>query len=286
MPHMAFGFWELNDEECEIGLAGAIEEGYRLLDFAAVYGNEAACGRALAKVLAAGKVKREELFIVGKLWATDWHQVDVACTKSLKDLQLDYLDLYLVHSTVGVDEAAGLDSKGNVTRSKVPNHVLWGEMEKLVEAGLVESIGTSNWGILQLVDCLNYAKIPPSLNQMEMHPTYNRNEFAQWCLGEGIAVMGYCTLGTGKPDLTLDPVTKPAKRCGVSPHQVIIKWSIQKGYCPITKVLDRPLMKSNKTLNFELTAEEIDAIDACDGDLPMKIVNHAKEFNLPLYSKL
>jgi 2,5-diketo-D-gluconate reductase A len=98
--------------------------------------------------------------------------------------------------------------------------------------------------------------------------------------------MGYCTLGTSKPDLTLDPVTKPAKRLGVTPHQVIIRWSIQKGYCPITKVLERELMRANRALSFELTAEELQAIDACDGGLPMKILMHDEEFDLPLYSNL
>lgn len=286
MPHQAFGFWELTPEECEIAIEGAIEEGWRFFDFASIYGNEEACGRALAKVFAAGKVKRQDLFLLSKLWATDWHQVDAACSKTLKDLQLDYLDLYLVHSPVGIDEPAGTDALGRRIRAKVPNHVLWRNMEALVEAGKVKSIGVSNWSVLQLTDALNYAKIPPSVNQLEMHPTYNNDDFAQWCLSVGIAVMGYCTLGTGKPDLTLDPITKPAKRLGVSPHQVIIKWSIQKGYCPITKVLERPLMRSNRTLNFELTPEEVKAITACDGDLPMKVVKHDAEFSLPLYSKL
>ena len=81
MPTTAFGFWELTAEECALALEAAIDEGYRLLDFASIYGNEEACGAALAKVLASGKVKREELFIVSKLWATDWHQVDAACTQ-------------------------------------------------------------------------------------------------------------------------------------------------------------------------------------------------------------
>lgn len=286
MPHQAFGFWELTADECAVALEGAIDEGYKLFDFAAVYGNEAACGQALSKILQAGKVKRDELFIVSKLWASDWHQVEYACDKSLNDLQLDYVDLYLVHSAVGVDEAAGLDSMGRKIRPRVPNHVLWQNMEALVVAGKVKAIGTSNWSCLQLADALNYAKIPPAVNQMELHPSYHPCEFSQWCLSVGIAVMGYCTLGTGKPDLTLEAVTKPAKRLGASPHQVIIKWSIQKGYCPITKVLARELMRNNKTLNFELAEEDLKAIDACDGGLPMKICDHAAEFNLPLYSRL
>jgi diketogulonate reductase-like aldo/keto reductase len=283
MPALAFGFWELTAEECAIGLEGAIDEGYRFFDFASIYGNEAACGQALAKVLASGKVKREELFILSKLWASDWHQVDTACTQSLKDLQLDYVDMYLVHSAVGTDEAAGLDTLGRKVRPRVANHVLWQNMEALVAAGKTKGIGVSNWSCLQVADCLNYAKIPPAVIQVEIHPTYSTDELTQWCITEGIAVMGYTTLGTSKPDLTLDPVTKPAKRLGVSPHQVIIRWSVQKGYCPITKVLERPLMKANRSLDFELTADEMSAITALDGGLPMKICDHAEEFGLPLY---
>ena len=166
MPQTAFGFWELNADQCSIALERAIDEGYRLLDFASIYGNEAACGRALAKVLASGKIKREELFIVSKLWATDWHQVDKACRKSLVDLQLDYVDLYFVHSPVGYDEVAGQDSMGRNIRPSIPNHVLWRDMEALVTGGKARAIGVSNWSCLQIADCLNYAKIPPAVVQV------------------------------------------------------------------------------------------------------------------------
>merc|ERR1719229_790576 len=107
MPQVAFGFWCIPGENCAEALKGAIEAGYRCLDFASIYGNQASIGTALAEILSSGKVKREDLYIVSKLWASDWHQVDAACAKTLADLKLDYLDLYLVHSAVGVDEAAG-----------------------------------------------------------------------------------------------------------------------------------------------------------------------------------
>jgi len=283
MPSVAFGFWQIPGEKCAEALEKAIEAGYRCLDFAAVYGNEVQIGAALAQLFAAGKVKREELFIVSKLWASDWHRVEAACSKSLQDLQLEYLDLYLVHSAVGVDAAAGLDSKGRKVRAQVPCHVLWKAMEVLVSSGKARSIGVSNWSSLQIADALNYASILPAVNQLEIHPTYSCEALAQWCISEGIVVMGYCTLGQGKPDLTLTPVTTVSKRLGVTPAQVLIKWSLQKGYVPVAKSLNADRMKTNLSLDFELTAEEVHALDGCDGGLDMKICDHAGEFGLPLY---
>jgi len=283
MPSVAFGFWEIPGDKCAQALKDAIDAGYRCLDFASIYGNEADIGVCLSEILASGKVKREDLYIVSKLWASDWHQVDAACAKSLKDLKLEYLDLYLVHSAVGVDKAAGLDAKKRKIRPKKPFHMLWKDMEALVASGKTKSIGVSNWSCLQVADALNYATIPPAVNQLEVHPTYGSEELAQWCLSEGLVVMGYCTLGAGKPDLTVKPVTAAAERLGVSPAQVLMKWSVQKGYVPVTKSLKPDRMKSNKTLDFELSAEEVKAMDACEGGLAMKVCNHAGEFGLPLY---
>jgi len=228
-------------------------------------------------------VKREELYIVSKLWASDWHKVDEACTKSLTNLKLEYLDLYLVHSAVGVDVVAGLDDKGRKIRPKIPLHMLWKDMEGLVASGKTKSIGVSNWSCLQVADALNYATIKPAVNQLEIHPTYASEALAQWCLSEGVNVMGYCTIGAGKPDLTLEPVTRAADRLGVSAGQVLMKWSVQKGYVPITKSSSVERMKSNKSLDFELSEEEMTALDGCDGGLAMKICDHAAEFGLPMY---
>lgn len=280
MPSVAFGFWGIPGEKCAEALEGAIDAGYRCLDFAAVYGNEVQIGEALARILSSGKVKREELYIISKLWASDWHQVDAACSKSIRELQVDYLDLYLVHSGVGVDAS---DERGPKRRCKIPFHILWRDMESLVQSGKSKSIGVSNWSCLQVADALNYAKIPPAVNQLEIHPTYSCEELAQWCLTEGVTVMGYCTLGSGKPDLSLKPVTEAASRLGVSPAQILMKWSVQKGYVPITKSLNADRMKANISLKFELNAEEMKSLDACDGGLQMKICNHASEFGLPLY---
>jgi len=283
MPAVAFGFMDIPKEKCAEALNGAIDAGYRLLDFAEIYGNEAAIGEALTEVLSSGKVKRDELYIVGKLWASDWHKVEEACEKSLKNLNLEYLDLYLVHSPVGVDESAGLDAKGRKIRHKIPLHKLWQDMEGLVKSGKTKSIGVSNWSCLLVADALNYASIKPAVNQLEIHPTHGSEALAQWCLSEGLAVMGYCTLGSGKPDLTLDPVKKAAERLGVSPGQVIIKWSVQKGYVPVSRSSSAERMKSNITLDFELSEDEIKALDGCEGGVAMKICDHAGEFGLPLY---
>jgi len=284
LPSIAFGFWQIPSEQVAEALEAAIDAGFRCLDCAAIYGNEAAVGEALAKVLSSGKVKREELYVVSKLWATDWHQVGAACDKTLRDLQLDYVDLYLVHSAVGIDADAGLDAQGRKIRAKVPVHKLWADMEALVRAGKSKAIGVSNWSCLQIADLLTYAEVPISVNQLEIHPTHACGDLAQWCLSQGIAVMGYCTLGSGKPDATAEPVLQAAQRLGVSAAQVLIRWSQQKGYTPVTKTVSSERMRANLSLDFELSAQEIAALDALDGGLPMKICNHAGEFGLPLYS--
>jgi len=283
MPNIAFGFWQSPAAECAQALEAAIDAGYRCLDGASVYGNEADIGEALAKVLQSGKVKREELFIVSKLWADDWHQVEAACDKTLKDMQLDYLDLYLVHMPVGIDKPAGLDSLGRQQRSKVPTHVMWKEMEGLVKKGKTKAIGVSNWSYLLLADCLNYCEIPPAVNQLEIHPTYNNEQVAQWCLTEGIVVMGYSTLGAGKPDMSLPAVEEAAKRLNVTPAQILMKWSLQKGYVPLTKSVNKERIVQNLQLDFELSKEEMEALNNVDGGVPMKVCDHSKQFGLPLY---
>mmetsp|Transcript_26576 Transcript_26576/g.80033 ORF Transcript_26576/g.80033 Transcript_26576/m.80033 type:complete len:291 (-) Transcript_26576:76-948(-) len=280
MPQVAYGFWQIPSDRCAEALEAAIDAGHRCLDFAAVYGNEAAIGEALERILAAGKVRREELYIISKLWATEWHQVDAACSRSLADLRLSYLDLYLVHSAVGVDAGAG----GMKVRPRIPFHVLWRDMEGLVRCGKTKSIGVSNWSCLQVADALSYAAIPPAVNQLEIHPTYNNEALAQWCVSQGIVVMGYCTLGSGRPDMELPAAQEAASRLGVAPAQVLIKWSAQKGYVPVTRSLQAERIKASLDLQFELSDSELKALDACDGGLPMKICNHEGEFGLPLYS--
>jgi len=283
MPTPAFGFWNIPAEQCALALEGAIDAGYKCLDFAAIYGNEAAIGPTLSKIFKSGKAKREDLYIVSKLWATDWHQVDKACAKTLSDLQLDYLDMYLVHTAVGVEKGV-LDTKRRKVRPRIANYEMWANMEELVKAGKTKSIGVSNWSCLQLADAFSYAKIPPAVNQLEIHPTFSSANLAQWCLSVDIAVMGYCTLGSGKmADMTLDVVKKASERLKATPPQVLMKWSTQKGYIPITKSVTPARIKSNKELAFELNEEEMKALDGCDGGMPMKVCDHSGEFGLPLY---
>jgi len=283
MPTLAFGFWNIPAEQCALALESAIDAGYTCLDFAAIYGNEVAIGETLSNIFKSGKAKREDLFIVSKLWATDWHQVDKACAKTLSDLQLDYLDLYLVHTAVGVDKEAGFDAKGRKIRPRIANYELWGKMEELVKAGKTKSIGVSNWSCLQLADAFSYAKIPPAVNQVEIHPTFSNEKLAQWCLSVDMAVMGYCTLGPGKPDMTLEAVKQAAERLTATPAQVLMKWSQQKGYIPITKSVTPDRIKSNRELAFHLNEEEMKALDASDGGLKMKVCDQAGEFGLPIY---
>merc|ERR1711879_412969 len=140
-----------------------------------------------------------------------------------------------------------------------------------------------NWSYLQVADCLNYCEIPPAVNQLEIHPTFSNEQIAQWCLSEGIVVMGYSTLGAGKPDMSLPVVQEAAKRLDVTPAQVLMKWSMQKGYVPLTKSVNKERIMQNLQLNFELNEDEMKQMDSVDGGVPMKVCDHSQQFGLPLY---
>lgn len=245
-----FGSDRFSNEEIAEAVKGAISIGFRHIDCASVYGNEKHIGNSLKEVIESGEVKREELWITSKLWNDKHSPEDVipSCKQSLADLQLDYVDLYLIHWPFPNFHAKGCDVDSRSPDAKPYIHEnfmkTWREVEKLVEMGLVKHIGTSNMTIPKLKLVIGDAKIKPACNEMELHPHFQQQEFFDFVVSNGIAPIGFCPIGSPtRPDRDKtesdtvdieDPVIlKIAKRLNVHPAVVCVKWAVQRGQTPI-----------------------------------------------------
>lgn len=278
-----FGSDRFSDEDIAEAVKGAISIGFRHIDCASVYGNEKHIGRSLKEVMDSGEVKREELWITSKLWNDKHSPEDVipSCKKSLADLQLDYLDLYLVHWPFPNFHAKGcdIDSRSPDAKPYIHENYMktWAEMEKLVDMGLVKHIGTSNMTIPKLKLVLRDAKIKPACNEMEQHPHFQQQEFFDYVVSNGIAPIGFCPIGSPtRPDRDKTPedtvdiedpvIQKIAKRLNVHPAVVCVKWAVQRGQTPIPFSIYRNEYLSNIscTLSDPLTDEEMAELATID----------------------
>ncbi len=260
----------------------AILSGYRLVDCASVYGNENLIGNSLREVIGKG-IKRDELFITSKVW-NDMHgegDVLISLAKTLKDLKLEYLDLYLIHWPFPNHHAPGVDGDSR-DPDAIPyiheNYMkTWRQMERLVKAGLVKHIGTSNMTIPKLSLVLRDAEIQPAANEMELHPHFQQPELFRYCIANGIVPIGFCPIGSpNRPerDRTAedtvdmeDPViVSIAKRLNVHPAIVCIKWAAQRGQIPIPfSTKSRNYLNNLRCVTTEpLTNEEMKAIEGID----------------------
>jgi len=244
-----FGSDHVTPSQVAEAVKNAAAIGYRHFDCASVYGNEAEVGHSLETIVAGGP-KREDIWVTSKLWNDKHGEADViaSCRKSLADLRLDYLDLYLVHWPFPNFHPPGCDVTSRSTDAKPYIHgnymKTWREMEKLVDLGLVRHIGTSNMTIPKLKLVLRDARIKPAVNEMELHPHFQQPEFFKFVVESGIQPVGYCPVGSpGRPERdrtpedtapTEDPVMiRIAQRHGVHPAVVCIKWAVQRGQTPI-----------------------------------------------------
>ncbi len=261
----------------------AVENGYRHIDCASVYGNEKEIGEELSDLTGNNTVKREELWITSKVW-NDMHgegEVIRSCKQSLKDLQLDYLDLYLIHWPFPNYHAPGCDVNSRNPDSRPYNHkdymIAWRQMEELVEMGLVKNIGTSNMTIPKMELLLKDAGIKPAVNEMEIHPHFQQQELYNYLLQNDILPIGYSPIGSpGRPerDRTAedtvdieDPViVKIAKRLNIHPAVVCIKWGIQRGHVviPFSVKPDKIMSNLNTVGSAPILPEEMEEISKID----------------------
>jgi alcohol dehydrogenase (NADP+) len=272
-----FGSDHVSADEIAAAVEGAISVGYRHLDCASVYGNEDRIGATLRKLFAGG-LRREEMWIVSKLWNDKHAEADVvpSCRKSLADLQLEYLDMYLVHWPFPNFHPPGCSVESRSPDSKPYIHEsfmkTWRQMEKLVDLGLVRHIGTSNMTIPKLKLLLRDARIKPAINEMELHPHFQQPERAQ-----GIQPVGYSPIGSpARPERDRTPedtvdiedpvIVAIAKRLGVHPAVVCVKWAVQRGQTPIPLSTKRRNYLANlaATASAPLTDAEMQAIAGID----------------------
>lgn len=275
IPTLGLGTWNSPGNDVPEAVEYAIlKAGYRHIDCASIYGNQKQIGTAFKKVFSSDGIKREEVFVTSKLWNTDHNpkKVLAACKQTLKDLQLEYLNLYLIHWGIAFKPSAHhkLNAKGEVMTEPVSIRETWRAMELLIAEGLVRSIGVSNFTLPMLVDLQTYAKIMPAMNQVELHPYLSQNGLLKYCHNHKIAVTGYSPLGTagtigpGQPLLLEDPtILNIAKAHKRTPAQIVLHWGINRGTVVLPKSTSASRISENaKVFDFKLSAKEIKAIDA------------------------
>jgi 2,5-diketo-D-gluconate reductase A len=238
IPQLGFGVFQVPPEETQRIVEDALEAGYRHIDTAAAYRNEAGVGAAIA----ASGIAREELFITTKLRNGEQGATEEAFRNSLKALGLDYVDLYLIHWPV--------PAKGLFTQA-------WSEMEKLYASGRMRGIGVSNFLAEHLDSLLSVSDVVPAVNQIEIHPTFQQQELAAKSRSLGIAVEAYSPLGQGS-DLKAAPVQSMADKYGVSAAQIVLGWHLAQGTIVIPKSANPVRMRENlEAVNLTLSAAEL-----------------------------
>lgn len=247
IPQLGLGVFKVDPGETERIVADALETGYRHIDTARIYDNEAETGRAIA----ASGIPRDELFITTKLWNSDQENPVEAFEASLERLGLEAVDLYLVHWPV---PAAGTAVGA------------WRGLIEIIGSGRARSIGVSNFEVEHLRELLDETGVVPAVNQIELHPLHQRRELREFCAAHGIAIEAWGPLAQGKSDLfERDAITGAAVAHGKSPAQIVLRWHVQHGTIVFPKTTRRERMIENAAIfDFALSDDEMAAIDALD----------------------
>ena len=264
IPALGFGTLIPDPVATRVATKAALEAGFRQLDASERYRNETQVGEAVQEVFQAGKIKREEVFIATKVWNNNHRpeRVKPAFEASLKRLQLDYVDLYLIHTPFAFqpgDEQDPRDASGNVIYDKgVTLLETWGALERLVDEGRCKAIGLSDVNLDHTKEIFAAARIKPAVVHVESHPYLPQWELLDYCRTNGIVLQAFAALGhNSEPKLREDPViTAIAKRVNKTPAQVLLAWAIQRGTALLTTATNPSWIKEN----FEVSTLPEDAM--------------------------
>jgi len=280
IPQLGFGTWQSKPGEVTAAVKDAIAAGYRHIDGARIYENEQEVGAGIKAKIDDGTVKREDLFVVTKLWDNAHHPDAVipALKTSLKDLGLTYVDLYLIHWPIPLKPTTELiprDKDGNIQyANEIDLADTWKKMEELLRLGLTKAIGVSNFNTEQLNHILKSATVVPATNQIELHPYFPQYKLVDFCKGKGISITAYSPFGCpthptakpGDPKLLEEPkLVQIGKKYGKSPNHVILRWILQRGLITIPKSVTKNRIIDNfNVFDFTLTDEDMQAVQSLD----------------------
>ncbi|MFP3905232.1 MAG: aldo/keto reductase [Armatimonadota bacterium] len=241
MPLLGFGTWKLWDRECVNGVTAALEMGYRCLDTAHMYGNHREVGKALSRF------EREDIFVTSKVPPTRLRRDDVVatCEQDLRDLGLDYLDLYLVHWP----------------NPDIPMEEPFAGFAELIDRGLVRSVGVSNFIIERVQRAMDVSEVPVCVNQVEFHPLLYQQELLQYCNSHDVVMTAHCPLARTKA-FELEEIQHLAEKRDRTPAQICLRWLVQKGITVIPKSKSPDRIRENMQIfGWELSDEDMAAID-------------------------
>ena len=292
MPKVGFGLWKIPQDICADAVYNAIKAGYRHLDSACDYGNEVQVGQGIKRAIDEGMCSREELWVTSKLWNT-YHSkehVKPALARSLRDLQLDYVDLYLIHFPIAQPfvpfetryppEWINNPDADNPSMQLAPVPLMetWQAMEALADEGLATEIGICNYNTGLLNDLMSYARIKPAVLQVESHPYLTQERLMRLASDYNMQVTAFSPLGAlsyleldmagaGESVLEQEAVKSAAQRLGKTPAQVVLRWGIQRGNAIIPKT-SRPerLIENLAIFDFALSQQEMDDISALNSN--------------------